>query len=96
VSKTLQEWLGEGDQLYDAALKEYRSLEAQLDELENRLTAKQAEVNQIAQVIGKPPVEPARKVAAQIIDGHDQQRSTGGSSTPSIIARALTGKQIHR
>src|SRR5438128_2208538 len=32
VTKTLQDWLSEGEQLYHAALAEYQSIEAQLEE----------------------------------------------------------------
>jgi len=62
-----------------------------LDELEAKLASKQAEVNQIAQVIGKPPVEGNRRLTAQIVE---PERTGGGGGTPSIIARALTGKNI--
>ena len=91
MSKSFQDWLQEGEQLYQAAMKEYQEIEAQLDELEAKLAAKQAEVNQMAQVIGKPPVEGNRRLSAQIVD-HDR----APSSSPSIIARALTGRQINR
>ena len=37
MTKTLQDWLTEGEQLYQAALAEYQSIEAQLDELEAKL-----------------------------------------------------------
>src|SRR4051812_8530819 len=66
--KTLQEWLSEGEQLYDAALGDYRNLESQLEELEQRLAAKLDEVNQIAQMMGKPPVEASRRLTAEIIE----------------------------
>jgi hypothetical protein len=55
-----QDWLKQGDSLYQAALKEFHDFETQLAELESRLAAKQAEVNQIAQMIGKPMVESSR------------------------------------
>src|SRR5918996_693052 len=71
VLKTLNEWLQEGEQLYDAALGDYRNLETQLEELEQRLAAKLNEVNQIAQMMGKPPVEPAKRLTAEIIEAPD-------------------------
>ena len=99
VAGNFQEWLQQGESLYQAALKEYHSIEAQLEDLESKLVAKQAEVNQIAQVIGKPPVEGTRAlstqiVAADIIDmpGDRQVGSPGGISSNASIARALTGK----
>jgi chromosome segregation ATPase len=93
VSKSLQEWLTEGEHLYNQALKEYQAIEAQLDELEQQLQAKKAEVNQIAQVIGKPPVEGNRRLSAQLVEDH------GPSSLPhsqATIARALTGRALGR
>lgn len=90
MSKSFHEWLTEGEQLYESTLKEYQSIESQLDDLMSKLATKQSEVNQIAQIIGKPPVDGNQRLTAQIID------PPGPNSTPSIIARALTGKQIHR
>ena len=94
VSANFQDWLQQGDALYQAALKDYHAIEAQLDELESKLVAKQAEVNQIAQVIGKPPVEGTRRVSAQlvaaeVIDMPERAQSAGSNAS---IARALTGK----
>ncbi len=91
MPKSFQEWISEGESLYEAAINEFRAMETQLEELEARLSGKQAEVNQIAQVIGKPPVESNRKVAAQIMEAN-----TAPSGAPSIIARALSGRQINR
>jgi hypothetical protein len=99
VAGSFQEWLQQGDSLYQTALKEYHAIEAQLDELESRLVAKQAEVNQIAQVIGKPPVEGTRRhghggntqlaPAIDIIDAPERTPTAGSNAS---IARALTGK----
>ena len=97
VPGNFQEWLQQGESLYQAALKEYHDMEAQLDDLESRLVAKQAEVNQIAQVIGKPPVEGTRRVSGQIVSAEVIDvpvERTGGPTAGSnaSIARALTGK----
>jgi hypothetical protein len=46
-----------------------------------------AEVNQIAQVIGKPPAETSRRLSAQLIE----ERTTPPGAT-THIARALAGK----
>ena len=98
MAGNFQEWLQQGDALYQAALKDYHAIEAQLDELESRLVAKQAEVNQIAQVIGKPPVEGTRRhhgggtqlvPAVDIIDAPERTPTAGSNAS---IARALTGK----
>jgi hypothetical protein len=118
VLKTLQEWLQEGEQLYDVAVNDYRNLESQLDDLEQRLAAKLHEVNQIAQMMGKPPMEPAKRFSAQIIEAPGRNGAgvaanpgnlpaavgTHGShddrnhapSSPSFIARALTGRNLNR
>jgi len=93
VAKSIQDWMREGEELYNAAFKEFQDLETQLDDLETRLAAKQAEVNQIAGIIGKPPVEGARRVAAQIIDERGPNSVPNSSAT---IARALAGRQLNR
>src|SRR3982750_3310147 len=59
ANSTLQAWLQQGEQLYAAALEEYRQLEAQLGDLEAKLADKQAEVNQIAEKLGKPHLDGA-------------------------------------
>ena len=63
--------------------------EAQLDELEVRLAAKKSEVNQIAQVVGKPTIEGPKRLVAQLVD------ETGPNSvpnSPATIARAIRGR----
>lgn len=103
---SFQDWLKQGDSLYTTALKEFHDLGAKLDELEAALAAKQAEVNQIAQMIGKPPVEghrravgaapaatPADVLPAPIV--HEPTPAVANPATPSSnasIARALTGR----
>ena len=93
VTKSLNDWLAEGEAIYDAALAEYQQLEAQLDELESRLAAKRAEVNQIAQVVGKPPIENSQRLTAQLVDDTGPQSVP---NSPATIARALTGRQLGR
>ena len=101
MAANFNEWLQQGEALYQAALKDYHAIESQLEDLESKLVAKQAEVNQIAQVIGKAPVEGNRRagggggqiVAAEVIDviggGPSDRQSTSSNAS---IARALTGK----
>ena len=93
MTKSLNDWLAEGEQLYNAALAEYQSIEAQLDDLEARLAAKKVELNQIAQVVGKPPVESSRRLTAQLVDDHGPQSVP---NSPATIARALTGRGLGR
>lgn len=89
--KTFKDWLSEGDQLYQTALSEFQALEAQIEDLEQKLAIKKDELNQIAGVIGKPPVESSRRLSAELIDHH-----TSGSvpNSPATIARALTGRGL--
>lgn len=93
MSKSLNDWLKEGEQLYSEAMSEYQSIEAQLDELEVKLAAKKNELNQIAQVIGKPPVEGQRRLTAQLVD---DQGPNSVPNSPATIARALTGRGLGR
>ena len=94
VANSFQQWLQQGEMLYSTALNEFHALESQLDDLEAKLAAKQAEVNQIAHVIGKPPVEGTRRVSAQIVQPHpvDDFERAHQTSNNATIARALTGK----
>jgi hypothetical protein len=93
VAKTIEEWMLEGEELYQAALKEYEETDARLREMEKELAQKQDEVNQIAQVIGKPLVEGNRRLSAQLVDDHGPLSVPNSSST---IARALTGRNLNR
>ena len=91
MAKTFKDWLQEGEDLYTTALKEYQDLEQQLENLEQQLVTKKEELNQIAQVVGKPPVEGHRKPVIQIVDSHSPSSSPAGRNT---IAKALTGRGL--
>ena len=86
-SKSLQQWLAQGEMLYAAMIKEYQALESQVTELEGRMAAKQAEVNQLAQIIRKPAIE-GRRLSAQLVTSYAPDAPP---VTPQI-ARALAGK----
>ena len=91
--KTFTEWLSEGEQLYALAVDEFKAIEAQISELELRLTDKKGEVNQIAQIIGKPTVENARRVTAEVVEASRMPISSVGAAIPiGRLARALTGR----
>lgn len=96
MANSFQEWLQQGENLYNDALRDFHDIERQLGELEARLSEKQNEVNQIAQVIGKPLVEGSRRAAGQIIQAEviDLPERVGAPTTSANanIARALTGK----
>lgn len=100
MAKSVTDWLREGEEIYAAALKEYHDLEARLDEMERQLLAKQEEVNQLAQIIGKPPVESQRRVPAQLVEERVvEERSVSAAAAPSSpvsIARALAGRSLNR
>ena len=94
MALSFQEWLQQGEHLYSTAMREYHDIERQLGELETRLVEKQNEVNQIAQMIGKPPVEGNRRLTAQlvtteIVEAPERTPTPGANQN---IARALTGK----
>ena len=93
MSKSLSDWLKEGEDLYNAALREYQAIESQLDELEVKLAAKKSELNQIAQVLGKPPVEGQRRLTAQLVD---DLGPNSVPNSPNTIARALAGRGFGR
>jgi hypothetical protein len=83
----IQQWLLQGEALYESAMSDFRAIENQLVDLEAKLAEKRTEVNQIAQLIGKPPAEGSRRLSAQLVE---DRSSTAGATTH--IARALAGK----
>lgn len=90
--KSFKDWLNEGETLHAQALAEYQELERQLEDLEKRLAIKKEEVNQIAAVVNKPPVEaPNRRLTAELVDHH---QSGSVANTPATIARALSGRGL--
>ncbi len=91
VQKSFRDWLSEGERLYSTALGEYQAIETQIDDLEQRLASKKAEVNQIAHVIGKPPVEGNRRLTAQLVEGDSHSVNTAPAGN---IARALSGRGL--
>ena len=93
VAKSIADWMREGEELYQTALKEYEELDNRVREMEKLMAQKQDEVNQIAQVIGKPLVEGNRRLTAQLVDDHGPLSVPNSSST---IARALTGRNLNR
>lgn len=94
MASSFQEWLQQGEHLYNTSLREYHDIERQLAELEARLAEKQTEVNQIAQVIGRPPVEGNRRLTAQLVSAEivEAPERTAPTGSNANIARALTGK----
>jgi molecular chaperone GrpE (heat shock protein) len=93
VSASFKDWMAQGEKLYLTALEEYQTLERQIAELEEKLLIKREEVNEIARVIGKEPVEASRRLAAEIVE-RGQPNSVPNS--PNTIARALQGRGFGR
>jgi hypothetical protein len=92
MTKSIKDWLNEGEELYGQAMEEFHALEAQLEELEAKLAAKQDEVNQLAAIIGRQPVElNHRKPTVQIVEGHAPGSIPASRNT---IAKALTGRGL--
>jgi hypothetical protein len=91
VQKSFRDWLTEGERLYTTALNEFQALEIQIDDLEQKLAAKKAEVNQIAHVIGKPPVEGNRRLTAQLVEAEPSSMNIAPAGN---IARALSGRGL--
>lgn len=74
-AKIVQQWLAQGEAIYSGLVKECQALESQLEEIESRLSAKYVEVNQVAAVIGKPPIEGNRRLSAQLVTSYAQESS---------------------
>ncbi len=97
-----QQWLQQGEALYQNALKEFHHIESQLEELDARLAAKLTELNQIASILGKAPIESTRRLSAQLVAApangvpaaleEPVERAQPTSSNANNIARALTGR----
>lgn len=88
MSTSFRDWLNQGETIYNDALREYQSLENQVQELQARLAEKKAELNQIAQMIGKPPVQSPERLSAEIIE-----RDSPPPNIPlGAVTRALTGR----
>jgi hypothetical protein len=83
-AKIVQQWLAQGEAIYSGLVKECQALESQLEELETKLAGKQAEVNQVANIIGKPLVEGNRRLSAQLVTSYaqDSGSSSGRNQLP--------------
>lgn len=91
MSRNFQTWIAEGEEIYNALLGEYREIEDQIEAMERRLAEKQAEVNQMASVIGKPPMEASRRLSAQLVTA-EVVDPIGTTASANNIARALNGR----
>lgn len=103
MAKSIDEWLKEGEGLYDAAMGEFRQLEEQIAALKQQRNAKRAEVNQLARVIGKPVIEASPSSATQpnadgqpVVEVIEPGAPGSVPNTRSSIARALAGQPMRR
>ena len=111
MPKTFRDWMTEGEELYSAAMREYEQLQSQLQTLQSQLAAKKEEVNQIAVVIGKPPVdndelarielpktEPksADRDRKPVVQIVDREAPGSIPASRNTIAQALTGRGLGR
>ena len=71
-----QQWLTAGDSLYNGLLKEFQVLQEKLSDLEAQIQQKSSEVNQIAQVLGKPAVQNTRLAAELVSNIHAGEMRT--------------------
>ncbi|HEV8604894.1 MAG TPA: hypothetical protein VGQ99_05990 [Tepidisphaeraceae bacterium] len=108
--KSFRDWMKEGEELYSIALREYETLQSQLEQLETQLSAKKEELNQIAQVVGKPQVDSdlahidlpradiTRPDSTRKPAVQIVDRETPGSipASRNTIAQALTGRGLGR
>ena len=90
--KSFNEWMSEGESIYAEAMTEYQSLEAQIAQLEARVGEKKAEVNQIAQMIGRPLIEGSKRVSASIVEHVPPNTTVVGSMTRALTGRGLVAK----
>ena len=88
MNSSFKDWIGQGEQLYNALLEEFQRFQKQIDELEQQLVSKKAEVNQLAEVIGRPGVDRSSRPAAEAVESNSPLRPTTSSAS---IARAING-----
>ena len=89
LDASIQDWLAHGTELYDAAMSQYRALEDELEALEAQLNSKRAEVNQVAQLLGKPLAASYRRLSAL---APDEERSGDDASSSPI--RVMAGRFV--
>lgn len=87
--KSFNEWVSEGETIYSDALKEYQAIESQIAQLESQREAKKAQVNQIAQIIGKPPVVNAIRLTTEFVENDVPLTRKIGSSPRALINRGI-------
>lgn len=67
IASSFKQWLAQGEELYGVLARQYQAMEAQLIELESRLADKQAEIEQVARLLGKQAPQLNRRLSAQLV-----------------------------
>ena len=99
---SIQQWLSQGETLYSGMVKEFQTLQDKMAELETSLQHKASEVNQIAQVLGKPAVQ-SSKLAAELVTHYSPELRTNdealriripGTARPATARPARTVEAV--
>ena len=88
---SFQQWLSEGERLLADLLRQYEAGEAQLLELEARLADKQAEIQHLARILGRPAPELNRRLTAQLVTHYPQEaadRPVASAARPPVARPA--------
>ena len=72
MAKSLEEWLQDGEQVYQGTVAEYRQLEEQLRELATRWRAKKTDIDRLAAMLGKTPLPEEHTEAAGPAESHHE------------------------
>ena len=93
-SVSFQQWVAQGQSLYQATLAEYHELALQIKELQRRLALKQAELNQIARILEKQPAEVDGKPAPRpaLPPPAPPGAAEEIASPPETLARSLVSR----
>lgn len=67
TASSFKQWLAQGEELYAVLARQHQAMEAQLIELESRLADKQAEIEQVARLLGKQAPQLNRRLSAQLV-----------------------------
>lgn len=68
MTTAIDDWMREGEEVYAAALKEYRALEARRDELERKVLAQRDKAIRILQLIHHSNPQSHRQVLACLME----------------------------
>ena len=61
--RSVKDWLGEGEALYGALVQEFQNIQQQMSDMEQLIAEKKLEVDQLAQLIGRPGMDRNRRAS---------------------------------